>query len=108
MIRYSKTGKDGAPPSAPPRSVSGGDPKLKVALPAWSIAQPLEAKREKAAVAMAKAVNTVNKPLPVNKGSVNKRSEYMREYMRKKRDPKALPQHKGRKRSKRWDSSMGP
>ena len=80
MIRIQ--GKDGRV-----RSVGGGDPKLKVALPPVAQAQPLEAKREKAAVAMAKAVNTVNTPAPVNKD----RNAYMREYMRKKRSKGTPP-----------------
>ncbi len=57
MIRYAKTGKASTPTSTPTvRSVGGGDPKLKVALPAWSIdplLSELKGNRERAAAAMA-------------------------------------------------------
>ena len=66
MIRIQ--GKDGRV-----RSVGGGDPKLKVALPPVA-SQPLEVKREKAAVAMA-SVSTKMSTKPEDMSTAPKKGE---------------------------------
>ncbi len=54
MIRYAIYGKDATLTSIPTvRSICGGDPKLKVALPPVALpAQPAEVRREKAIAAV--------------------------------------------------------
>ena len=111
MIRYSKAGKDGAPPSAPPRSVSGGDPKLKVALPSVNISPSIsvlghreqcarcseleaEVKRLKVELARNAVTQTVTHVTPTVTDGVTRNAERQRRY-RERRKAQGTPPTQG-------------